>query len=86
MERLTRTSFEDVDCEPYVYGGVEYYGDSWCGEVIDKLAQYEDTGLTPNGIIQLQVKNNKLKSKLSEMQIENTKLRENKYQNSGYED
>lgn len=25
-----------------MYGGIEYYGDSYGGEVIDKLAEYED--------------------------------------------
>lgn len=42
MERLTRTEFESVECEPYVYGGIEDYGDSYGGKVINKLAEYED--------------------------------------------
>ena len=42
MERLTRKEFEGTECEPYVYGGIEYYGDSYGGEVINKLAAYED--------------------------------------------
>ena len=42
MDRLTRKEFEDTECEPYVYGGIEYYGDSYGGEVINKLAEYED--------------------------------------------
>ena len=42
MERLTIKEFESVECEPYVYGGIEYYGDSYGGEVIKKLADYED--------------------------------------------
>lgn len=42
MERLTRREFESTECEPYVYGGIESYGDSYGGEVINKLADYED--------------------------------------------
>lgn len=42
MKRLTRKEYEDTECEPYVYGGIEYYGDSYGGEVINKLAEYED--------------------------------------------
>lgn len=42
MERLTYKEFEGTECEPYVYGGIEYYGDSYGGEVINKLAAYED--------------------------------------------
>ena len=42
MERLTRKEFEGTECEPYVYGGIEYYGDSYGGKVINKLAEYED--------------------------------------------
>ena len=42
MERLTLKEFESVECEPYVYGGIEYHGDSYGGEVINKLAEYED--------------------------------------------
>ena len=42
MERLTLKEFESVECEPYVLGGIEYYGDSYGGEVINKLAEYED--------------------------------------------
>ena len=43
MERLTKWYFEDSECDrPYVYGGIEYCGDSYEGEVIDKLAYYED--------------------------------------------
>ena len=42
MERLTIKEFESVECEPYVLGGIEYYGDSYGGEVINKLAEYED--------------------------------------------
>lgn len=42
MERLTIKEFESVECEPYVLGGVEHYGDSYGGEVINKLAEYED--------------------------------------------
>ena len=42
MERLTIKEFESTECEPYVLGGIEYYGDSYGGEVIDKLAAYED--------------------------------------------
>ena len=42
MERLTIKEFESVECEPYVYGGIECYGDSYGGKVIKKLADYED--------------------------------------------
>ena len=42
MERLTLKEFESVECEPYVLGGIEYYGDSYGGEVINKLSEYED--------------------------------------------
>lgn len=42
MERLTIKEFESVECEPYVLDGVEYYGDLYGGEVINKLAEYED--------------------------------------------
>ena len=42
MERLTLKEFESLECEPYVLGGVEYYGYSYGGEVINKLAKYED--------------------------------------------
>ena len=42
MERLTHKEFEGTECEPYVYGGIEYYGDSYGGKVINKLAEYED--------------------------------------------
>ena len=42
MDRLTRTEFQGTECEPYVYGGIEFYGDSYGGEVIKKLADYED--------------------------------------------
>ena len=42
MERLTIKEFESVECEPYVLGGIEHYGDSYGGEVINKLAEYED--------------------------------------------
>lgn len=42
MDRLTYKEFQGTECEPYVYGGIEYYGDSYGGEVINKLAAYED--------------------------------------------
>ena len=51
MKRLTKKYFNDNEVEPYVYAGVEYFGDSYGGEVIDRLAEYEDTELTPQNII-----------------------------------
>ena len=43
MKRLTQKNYLiNGESEAYVYGGIEYYGDSYGGEVIDKLAEYED--------------------------------------------
>lgn len=43
MKRLTQKNYLiNGESEAYVYGGIENYGDSYGGEVIDKLAAYED--------------------------------------------
>lgn len=53
MERLTRTEFEGTTCEPYVYGGIEHFGDSYGGEVVDRLSAYEDTNFTPEQMLEI---------------------------------